>query len=212
MGLQLLDLLRHGTDLVLLRVGQVVVHQVGPAGLDPGASDDPPGDSDHCAVVRDVAEDDGAGSDAHVVADGDVPEDGCVASDDDVVADRGVPLALVERHASEGDALVDADVFAYLGGLADDHADGMVDEEPLADLRRGVDVASSKVDRPEVQLPGLVELPCLPQLVGLPVEADRVEAGVVPNGVILVNNGRILLHHRCQVVGVDHHGPCIPSL
>jgi hypothetical protein len=163
-------------------------------------------------VVGHVAEDDGAGADAHVVADGDVAEHGRVAPDDHVVPHGGVPLALVEGNASQGDALVDADVLPDLCGLSDDHADGVVDEEPLADLRRGVDVAPGEVDGPEVELPCLVELPGLPELVGLPVEAHRVESSVVPNGVILIHNGRILLHDRCQVVGVDHHGSRILSL
>ena len=188
------------------------MHQVGLVGPYPGALDDPPGDADHGAVVGDVAEDHGTGSDAHVVADGDVPEDGRVAPDDHVVAHGGVALSLVEGDSPEGDPLVERYVVAYLGGLADDHPDGVVDEEPLADLGGGVDVAPREVDGPEVELPGLVELAGLPELVGLPVEAHGVETRVVPYGVVLVDNGRILLHDRCQVVGVNHHDTCIPSL
>ena len=52
--------------------------------------------------------------------------------DDHVVAHGGVPLARLLAGAAQGDALVDGDVLAHLGGLADDHPDAVVDEEALA--------------------------------------------------------------------------------
>ncbi len=111
-----------------------------------------------------------------------------------MVAHGGVPLALVEGYASQGDALVDADVLADDRRLSDNHADGVVHEEPLADGGAGVDVAAGEVDGSEIELPGLVELAGHPELVGLPVQADRVESCVVPYGVFLVHDRGVLLH------------------
>ena len=75
----------------------------------------------------------------------------------DVVTDRGVALGLAddtaslvlgERQRAERDALIDLDVVAYVGGLADDHARAVVDEEVPPDARPGVNIDTRLEVRP----------------------------------------------------------------
>jgi len=154
------------------------VHQILVAGLDTGPLDDLSGDTDHGAVIGDVLQHHGSGTDTHVVTDGDVTEDGGTASDDHVVAQGWVPLALVERDSPQGDSLEQGHVVADDRRLSDDHAGGMVDEEPLPDRRTGVYVASGQVVCTEVDVPGLLLLALEPQLMAEPVHAHCPEAGV----------------------------------
>jgi hypothetical protein len=88
-------------------------------------------------VRGDGADYDGARADFDVVADFDVAEDFRAGADDYAVAERWVPLAGVLACAAEGDALVEEAVVADFGGLADDDAHAVVDEEAAADARRG---------------------------------------------------------------------------
>ena len=52
----------------------------------------------------------------------------------------GMPLARLLARAPEGDALIDGDVLADLGGLADDHPRSVVDEQPFAESGSRVDL------------------------------------------------------------------------
>ena len=49
-----------------------------------------------------------------------------------------MPLFLFQAHSPKGDTLVEGHIFADLGGLADDNAHPVIDEQPLSDLDRGV--------------------------------------------------------------------------
>lgn len=49
-------------------------------------------------------------------------------------------LALLLAGAPQGNTLVEGDVVPDLRGLADDHAHAVVDEDPLTDLRPGMDL------------------------------------------------------------------------
>jgi len=103
---------------------------------DPGAGLDALGEPD-------VAADDRAAADDRVAA-----EDGGVGVDDDIVLDRRVAFPVPQcgagiagqRQRPQGDALVEADVVADDGGLADDDAGAVVDEEAFADGGTRVDV------------------------------------------------------------------------
>ena len=62
------------------------------------------------------------------------------AADQHVVADGGMALAVVLAGAAQGDAVVDQAVVADLGGLADDDAHAVVDDQAAADRGAGVDL------------------------------------------------------------------------
>lgn len=93
---------------------------------------------------EDVAGDNGAVAEGGVAA-----EDGAVGVDDDVVFDGGVALDVFdgaavfvegEAFGTKGDALVEFDVVADMGGFTDDDAGAVVDEESVADGGAGVDI------------------------------------------------------------------------
>ena len=73
-------------------------------------------------------------------SDGDGPEDLRAGTDDDAVLQRGMTLAGRPRRAAEGDAVVERHVLADLGGLADDDAGAVIDEEPPSDAGAGMNI------------------------------------------------------------------------
>ena len=60
----------------------------------------------------------------------------------------GVPLDPLHRAAAEGDPVVEHHVVADLGGLADDDAHAVVDEEPVPDDGTGMDLDPRDRARP----------------------------------------------------------------
>jgi hypothetical protein len=89
-------------------------------------------------------DDDRVGADLHPIAHLDRAQQLGAGTDHDVAADRRVALAAEETRTPERDALVERDLIAELGGLADHHAGAMVDEERAADLRRGMDLHAGR--------------------------------------------------------------------
>ena len=87
-----------------------------------------------------VGDHDAVGADLRAVADRDRAEQLRARADRDVVLHGRVALAGGEAGAAERDALVERHVVADLGRLADHHAGAVVDEQPLADSRGGVDL------------------------------------------------------------------------
>ena len=76
-------------------------------------------------------------------------QDDRVGVDDNAVSNLGVAVDTLDRVAvrvqgegarAQGDALVQLDIMAQHGGLADDDAGAVVNAEALADGRAGVDV------------------------------------------------------------------------
>lgn len=73
-------------------------------------------------------------------------QDGGAGIDGDPILNGRVALMIAQtlagtgRQAAQGDALINLDPLADLGGLADDDAGSVVDEEVLADGGAGVDV------------------------------------------------------------------------
>ena len=57
-----------------------------------------------------------------------------------MIADRGVALARCHGDAAQGNSVEDDDVVADLGGLADDDAGRVVDEDAASDTCLRVDV------------------------------------------------------------------------
>ena len=80
-------------------------------------------------------------ADPRPVADPERPQDLRVRADDDIVAQGRMPLcAAGQRGAAEGHSLIKRAVIADLGGLADDYAHAVIDKQPPADARAGVDL------------------------------------------------------------------------
>ena len=65
-----------------------------------------------------------------------------------------VALALVLAGAAQGDSVVDEAVVSHLGGLADDDAHAVVDDQPAADLGPGVDLDAGPEPAPLGDEPG----------------------------------------------------------
>ena len=94
--------------------------------------------------------------------------------------DRRVALAADAGRrvgAAERDMLVDGDVVADLGGLAD-HAEAVVEEEALADLRAGMDVDRGQEAREMIDQPREEIEPPLPQPVREAVQSKRPDARI----------------------------------
>ena len=116
-----------------------------------------------------------------------------------------MPLDRVQRAAAQRDTVVDHDVVADLGRLADDHAHAVVDEEPPPEPGARVDLDAGGETNP------LSQHPCRqtaaghrPQGVGAAVGPDREQAG----------RGQGYLHPRARCgVALDRRveifeGPC----
>ena len=96
-------------------------------------------------------------TDDHVIGyEGIAAQDGRIGVDDDVVADVGMALATLDREAvfihleaagTDGNPLIELDVMAQYGGLADDDAGAVVDAEVFTDGSSGVEVLSRSSSR-----------------------------------------------------------------
>ena len=133
--------LERALDGVGHRVGQmdpVGVGPLGPAALDP---DRVTGVADHGRVRRDVVDDDACWRRSwprgrSVIGPSSLAPEPMVTLSSTV----GMPLAGGKAGAAERDALVEGHVVADLRRLADHHAHPVVDEEAVADPRRGMDL------------------------------------------------------------------------
>ena len=135
---ELLDLVMHTAQLLRHGVGVVdLVEQIGTNAVD---AHDACGYADRGGVGRDLGEDDRACRDAGVIADLERSEHLGARADHHVVAEGGMALALILARTAEGDVLVDQAVVADHSGLADDDAHAVVDHQPLADGRAGMDL------------------------------------------------------------------------
>ena len=183
-----------GEGLQLLRAGVLhagLVHLVGKAGGLPRDTDDLGGDAHGGGVRRDLAEDHGVGGDAAVVPHPEGPQDLGPGGDEDVVADGGVALALVLAGAAQGDAVVDEAVVPHLGGLADDDAHTVVDDQALADGGAGMDLDARAVPGDLGVQPGQKAAVVPPEPVAHPVKDHRVDALVEEEDLQLAAGGGV---------------------
>ncbi len=124
------------------------------------------GHADDDGAGRHVLDDDGVGADARMRADANRAEDLRPRANDDVVFQRRVALGLDEIDAPQGHVVVEQDVIADLGCLADDRAHAVVDDQTAANACAGVDFdAGEEAAELRHHTPKEVELP-LPQRVG----------------------------------------------
>ena len=143
------------------------------------------GDAHGDAVRGNVLGYHGIGADSGAFPDGDRPEDFGTRADGDIVTDRGVAFGLGEDLAAEGDAVVEHDTVANLGGFADDDAHPVVNEEAAADGGAGVDLHTREEAR-ELRQDARWALDVAgPQCVGDAVHPDGVKAGI-DDGVLKI--------------------------
>ena len=98
-----------------------------------------------------------------------------------VILQGGMALGLLPAHPAQGYAMIEGDIVADLGGLADHHPHAVVDEEALADCGAGVDLdagqESAQVGAEAAEKKEFV----LPEPVGDPVEPDGVQPRITEN-------------------------------
>src|SRR5690606_3057756 len=172
------------------------------------ALDDLPRHTHHHRVRGDGLHDDGVRADAAVLPDDDVAEDLRARADDHTVTQRRVALApALEAGAAERHPVVQRAVLTDHGGLADDDAHAVVDEEARPDLRAGVDLnagqeASDLRDGPPQQLEVV-----FPQPVCDPVGPDGVQAGVQEHDLQRTASRRVTLHEYFYIApdGFKHN-------
>src|ERR1700733_936505 len=130
-------------------LGERVVNLIGVGDDDTLAfsKDDVSGHADHSGIVGHVAEHDRAGADAAIASHGDVAENLGASAYDNVVEKRGMPLPAFLAGSAERYSLVERDVIADHGGLADYHAQTVIDKQASADLRAGMDFDTRKPTR-----------------------------------------------------------------
>ncbi|MGB7295091.1 MAG: hypothetical protein WBC70_05825 [Candidatus Aminicenantales bacterium] len=94
--------------------------------------------ADNGAVVRHIPQHNGIRPEIHVVADGEVAKHFFSRVDNNIVAYRRVAFAGFFGRAAKRDALKEHVVVPGDGSFANDDAQAVVNEEPAANLRAGV--------------------------------------------------------------------------
>ncbi len=137
-------------------------------------------DADDRRTGRDVPGHDGVRADPRAFADLDRPKHLRAGSNHNAVAQRGMPLsadALSWVRAAKSNALIDGDLVADLGGLADD-AEAVIEEEVPSDLGPWMNVDPGQEPREMVyQARDEIEMP-FPEPVREPVHPERKHAGI----------------------------------
>jgi hypothetical protein len=171
------------------------------AGLvDIGPPHDAGRDAHHGHVFGHVGEDHASGADLRALADADVAEDLRSRAQQHAVAHLGMPVSGFLPGAAQRDSVQHGDVVADHGGLAHHHSGGVVDQDPLADDRGGVEVHAVDGGDPALQEQGQVPAPRGPQFVGDAIGLEGLEALEVQEGHDQrAVGGGIALHHGGQI-------------
>jgi hypothetical protein len=110
-----------------------------------------------------------------------------------------VALALVPGGAAQGNALIEGDVVADLGGFADDDAHAVVDEEAPADPGPRVDLDAGH-PAAEIGHQARQPLPAgRPQAVGQPMQPDGVQARITGEDLECVASRRITVEYALDI-------------
>ncbi len=143
----------------------------------------------HRGVRRDILGNPGVCADADVIADGDGAEDVRPGTDDDMVANVRVALIpflecvvgillFFEVEGTEGDVLVEPAPVTDSGGLADDDAGAVVDEEVVSDLGARMDVDACVAFRGFGEFTGVLLPALLVQFMSDTLSNDGVESWI----------------------------------
>ena len=144
-----------------------------------------------------------------MVADGDATKDGGIGIDGDMILDDGVTgnvehvavFIVAEALGTEGDTLIEGDVVANDGGLANDDASAVVDGEILAYLGARMDVdAGARVGLlgDDAGYDGHLHLM---EQMGQTVVGHGVHDGIAVDDLALVGGGRVAEEH-CLDIGI----------
>src|SRR5688572_3480028 len=90
--------------------------------------------TDHGDVWRRALDHNRIGPDPRSPSYGDRSKNLCTGADHHAIFQAGMALARRPRGAAECDAVIERDVIADLGGLANHDAGTMIDEEPVTDF------------------------------------------------------------------------------
>src|SRR5271165_2143206 len=108
-----------------------------------GAKNDVSGHAHYGGVIRNITQHHRAGTDAAVLANYDVAQHLRARADNDIVADCRMALAALLAGAAQGHALIQRHIITDDRSLANNHAHSVIDEEPAADLRAGMNLDAS---------------------------------------------------------------------
>ena len=163
------------------------------------------GNTDHGGTRRHGLYHHRVGGNAGAVTDADWTQNLGAGTHHHAIADCRVALAGMPGGAAQGDAVVERDVFANLGRLADHHAIAVVDKEACANARTGVDVDLRDAARHKRNPAWQIAPAARPQRMGDAVVGDGMHAGVDGPGFEQVAGGRVALQHAVHVA--DQQGP-----
>ena len=147
-------------------------------------------------------------------------QDGRVRVDDHVIFQSRMPLrpphqlpvrVLLEGQGPEGHPLVELHVGADLSRLADHHPGPVVDEEPLPDRRPRVDV-DPRLRMGELgHHPRDVRHSKQQQLVGQPVDGDRLQARIAEDDLVVAPSRRVPRNAAATSLSRTSHPPAAPE-
>src|ERR1044072_4086001 len=98
------------------------------------------GNTDHRGMSRHRCYQNRAGADPAMTSDDHRTEDGGAAKNRHGIFDGRMAVDALRRRAAKSDALVNRHLVANLGGLADNHAHAVIDEESSPYGRAGVNL------------------------------------------------------------------------
>ena len=158
-----------------------------------------PGVAHHGAVRRHFFQHDGTRAHLAAAPHGKGPQHLRARAHDHVVLEGGVALAGVLARAAQRHALIERHVVADDGGLADDHAVAVVDEQPVADDRAGMDLDArpahgALADHARQQLKVVRPQPMRPA-----VPPHGLVAGVTEHDLPGAARGGVAPEHRVNV-------------
>ena len=173
-------------------------------------ADDPAGIANHGASVGDGLEHDRARADLYVIAKPDRAEHLRARADDHAVAQRGMPLAVLLAGAAQRYALVQRHVVADLRRFADDDARAVVDEQPVADRRAGVNLDAGAAFTVLGYQARQQDMAFFVQPVGKPVRSQCLDAGITEHDLQLASCSRIPRHDGGDILfPIGRHKPLL---
>src|SRR5215831_1719691 len=196
------------------RVGQIRLVEIDAAHPCPVTECYPAGDADDNRVLRHLPHYHRAGADPASRANGEGADDLGARSHHHIVGEGGMTLLPLVAGATEGHPLKQAHVPPDLRRLTDDHAHAVVDEEPGAQLGRGMDL-DAREEAAEVRQPARGGRPSgPPQGVRDAVDPDGVDAGIAQHDLEGGARSRIALQHGSDILAhrFEHGAPSPPSV
>ncbi len=132
---------------------------------------------------RHRVQNDRPGRDAGIGANLDIAENLGACADHHAAPHLRVPIARGLARAPERHAVQDRHLVFHLGRLADDEAGGVIEEDALAEARRGMNIGRESVRRPTLDIESEVALAPAPQGVRQPRRLYRVIALEIEQGL-----------------------------